>query len=162
MANPSIEGIPKRLRLLGIPSCQTLGVERFMASRPSTITAIIATEAEACLRSGQFRSLAWFSPAENRKRLCFPFKSGTRSRRSSLRHRTHYVSARAEARSKSNVGQGHAGAVACYPLPFVVVPWRAEAGYHAGTVAPTPATPNPSIEGTVKRLRLLSAPHVKR
>jgi hypothetical protein len=26
MANPSIEGMPKRLRLLGIPSCQTLGV----------------------------------------------------------------------------------------------------------------------------------------
>jgi hypothetical protein len=131
-----------------------------MASRPSTITAIIATEAEACLRSGQFRSLAWFSPAETRKRLCFPFKSGTLSRRPSLRHRTHYVSARAEARSKSNVGQGHAGAVACYPLPFVVVPWRAEAGYHAGTVAPTLATPNHSIERTAAQPLMSNVSHM--
>jgi hypothetical protein len=133
-----------------------------MASRPSTIAAIIATEAETCLRSGQFQSLAWFSLVEDRKRLYFLFESGTFSRRVSLRHCTDYFSARAEARSNSNVGQGHAGAVALHRLRFVVAPWRAGAGYHAGTVASSPAAPNPSIEGMPKRLRLLVTPHVKR
>jgi hypothetical protein len=133
-----------------------------MASRPSTVSAFIATEAETCLRSGQFRSLAWFSPAENRKRLCFLFKSGTLSQRPSLRCRHDYVGARAEARSNSNVGQGHAFAVAFHRLRVVAVPSRTSARYHAGTVASSPATPNPSIEGMHKRLRLSVTPHVKR
>jgi hypothetical protein len=133
-----------------------------MASRPSTITAIIATEAETCLRSGRFQSLAWFGPAENRKRLCFLLKSGVLFQRSYHCHRSDYVSARAEARSNSNVGRGYAGPLSFHRLRFVVVPWRATAGYHAGTVAPSPATPNPSIEGMPKRLRLLVTPHVKR
>ena len=77
-------------------------------------------------------------------------------------HRSSYVSARAEARANSNVGQGHAGFVAFCRLRFVAAMLQSNtAGYHAITVAPVP-TPNPSIEGMPKRLRLLCTPHVKR
>ena len=132
-----------------------------MTSRRSTSAANVATEARKCLRSGQFQLLVWFSPAESRKGLCFLPKSGALFQRPYHCHRNDYVSARAEARSNSNVGQGHARSVAFYRLRFVAMPWHATAGYHAGTVAPT-ATPNPSIEGMPKRLRLLCTPHVKR
>jgi hypothetical protein len=108
-----------------------------MASRRSTVTASVGTEAKHCLRSGQVELLAWFNPAEDRKGLCLLLMSGAVFRRSSLRRRNDYVSARAEARSNSNVGQGHARAVAFYWLRFVATPWRASAGYHAGTVAPS-------------------------
>jgi hypothetical protein len=133
-----------------------------MASRRATTTAKVATEAESCLRAGQFQPRAWFSPVETRKRLCFLPTSGALFQRPYHCHPNDYVSARAEARSNSNVGQGHARSVAFYRLRFVAVPRRAAAGYHAGTVAPDPATPNPSIEGMPKRLRLLCTPHVKR
>jgi hypothetical protein len=133
-----------------------------MTSRRSTNTAKVATDAENCLRSGQFQFRAWFGPAEVRKGLCFLPASGAPFQRPYRRHRNDYVSARAEARSNSNVGQGHARSVAFYRLRFVAVPRRAAAGYHSGTVAPAPATPNPSIEGMPKRLRLLVTPHVKR
>jgi hypothetical protein len=133
-----------------------------MASRHSTSVANIATEARSCLRSGQFQLRAWLSPAETRKGLCLLPKSGAVVHRSEHYHRSDYVSARAEARSNSNVGQSHAGAVAFCRFPFVAVPLLAAAGYHAGTVAFPPATPNPSIEGMHKRLRLLCTPHVKR
>ena len=77
--------------------------------------------------------------------------------------RSDYVSARAAARSNENVGQGHAGSVAFRWLGLVAAMLRlATAGYHSSTVAPSPATPNPSIEGMPKRLRLLCTPHVKR
>jgi hypothetical protein len=133
-----------------------------MASRRSTSGAKVATEAENCLRSGQVQLLAWCSPAETLKRLCLLPMSSALFRRPYYCHPNDYVSARAEARSNSNVGQGHTGSVAFYRLRFVAVPRRAAAGYHASTVAPSPATPNPSIEGMPKRLRLLCTPHVKR
>ena len=134
-----------------------------MASRRSTITASVATEARNCQRSGQLQLPAWFSSAETRKRLCLRPKSGALFHRPYDCHLNDYVSARAEARSNSNVGQGHAVVVAVYRLRLVVVPWRTNAGYHSGTVAPpSTATPNPSIEGMPKRLRLSVTPHVKR
>ena len=133
-----------------------------MPSRYSTSAANVATDASNCLRPGQFQLHAWFSPAETRKGLCFLAKSGTLFQRPYHCHRNDYVSARAEARSNSNVGQGHARSVAFYRSRFVAIPWRVAAGYHAGTVALSPATPNPSVEGTAKRLRLLSAPHLAR
>jgi hypothetical protein len=144
------------------PSCQTLGVDQYMASRRSATTAKVATEAENCLRSGQLQLRAWFRPAETLKRLCFLSTSCANLQRPYHCHPNDYVSARAEARSNSNVGQGHAGSVAFYRLRSVAAPWRASAGYHASTVALSPATPNPSIEGMPKRLRLLCTPHVKR
>jgi hypothetical protein len=133
-----------------------------MTSRRSSFTANVATEAKNGLRSGQFQFLAWFSPAEALKGLCLLLKSGAVFRRSSLSHRNDYVSGRAEARSNSNVGQGHAGAVPFRRLRFLAALRCATAGYHAGTVELTPATPNPSIEGMPKRRRLLVTPHVKR
>ena len=133
-----------------------------MASRRSTSATKVANEEENCLRSGQFQLRAWFSPAETLKRLCFLPTSSAHVRRPDYCHPNDYVSARAEARSNSNVGQGHAGPVGFYRLRFEAVPRRAAAGYHAGTVAWSPATPNPSIEGMPKRLRLLVTPHVKR
>jgi len=132
-----------------------------MARCRSTIAANVATRAQHYLRPGQFQLLASFSPAETRKRLCLLPKSGELFQQSDHCNRRDYVSARAEARSNANVGQGHARSVAFYRLRVVATPWRATAGYHAGTVPPSP-TPNPSIEGMPKRLRLLVTPHVKR
>jgi hypothetical protein len=102
-----------------------------MASRRSTSTAKVATGAETRLRSDQFQLRASLSSAETRKRLCLPPKSGPLFRRPYHCHRNDYVSARAEARSNSNVGQGHAGSVAFYRSRSVAVPRRAAAGYHA-------------------------------
>jgi hypothetical protein len=133
-----------------------------MASPCSTSVTNVATEARDSLRFGQLERLAWFSPAETQKRLCLLFKSGAFFQRPNHCHPNDYVSARAEARSNPNVGQGHTGSVAFYRLHLVAAPSRASAGYHAGTVALSPATPNPSIEGMPKRLRLLVTPHVKR
>jgi hypothetical protein len=132
-----------------------------MASRSSTTTSNVATKARDYVRSGQFQRHAWFSPAESAKRLCLLPLSGALFRQSDHCNRRDYVSDRAEARSNSNVSQGHGGSVAFYRLRFVATPCRATAGYHAGTVPLSP-TPNPSIEGTHKRLRLLRSPHVKR
>jgi hypothetical protein len=133
-----------------------------MASPCTTSVAHVATEARNCLRSGQFQFRAWFGPVEARKRLCLLLVSGARFRRPYHCHAYDYVSARAEARSNSNVSQGHTGSVASYRLRLLAAPGRTSAGYHAGTVALSPATPNPSIEGMPKRLRLLRTPHVKR
>ena len=93
-----------------------------MASGRSTITASVATEARNCLRPGRFHPLAGFSQAETRKRLCFLPTSGVLFPRPYHCHRSDYVSARAEARSNSNVGQGHAGAVAFNRFRFIAVP----------------------------------------
>jgi hypothetical protein len=133
-----------------------------MTSRLSTSVANVATESRNCIRSSQFQLRAWFSPAETRKALCLLRMSSALFQQSEHYNRRDYVSARAEARSNSNVGQGHAGSVAFYWLRFVAIPRRAAAGYHSGTVAFSTATPNPSIEGMHKRLRLLCTPHVKR
>jgi hypothetical protein len=134
-----------------------------MTSRLSTIATNVVTEVRGSLRFGQVQLLAWLSPVETRKRLCLLQVSGAPLHQSDLCHARDYVSARAEARSNSNVDQGHAGSVAFYRLRFTAVPRRATAGYDAGTVAPpSTATPNPSIEGMPKRLRLLCTPHVKR
>ena len=93
-----------------------------MPSCHSTITARVATEARDCLCSGQFQLFAWFSQAETRKRLCFLPTSGVLFPRPYHCHRSDYVSARAEARSNSNVGQGYAGAVAFNRFRFIAVP----------------------------------------
>jgi hypothetical protein len=132
-----------------------------MTSRLSTIATNVVTVARGSLRFGQVQLLAWLSPAETRKGLCLLQISGAPLHQSDLCHPRDYVSARAEARSNSNVSQGHGGFVAFYRSRFVATPCRATAGYHAGTVPLSP-TPNPSIEGTHKRLRLLRPPHVKR
>ena len=77
-------------------------------------------------------------------------------------------SARAEARARTNVGQSVG------PQPYRVGPFatareasvalprglRLELGMHS--FGPSTATPNPSVEGMAKRLRLLCTPHVKR
>jgi hypothetical protein len=102
-----------------------------MASRRSTITASVGIEAKNCPASGQSQLLAWFSPAETRKRLCLLLESATLFQRPYHCNANDYVSARAEARANSNVGQCHAGSVALYRLRFVAIPWRAAAGYHA-------------------------------
>jgi hypothetical protein len=133
-----------------------------MASRNSAGTANVAIEGRNCLRSGQFHLLAWLSPAETRKGLSLLSISGGLFPRPNHCRRNVYVSARADAQSNSNVGQGHTRPVAFHRLRHVTVSWRATAGYHSNTVALTPATPNPSIEGMPKRLRLLVTPHVKR
>ena len=145
------------------PSCQTLGVESSMASRISTSAANVATEGRNCLRSGQFQCRAWFCLVQARARLFLLSMSGGLFPRRHHCRRSDYVSARAEARANENVGQGHAGSAAFRRLGLVAAMLRlATVGYHASTVAPTPATPNPSIEGMPKRLRLLCTPHVKR
>jgi hypothetical protein len=133
-----------------------------MNSRSSATTAKVATEAESCLRSGQPQLRAWFRPAETLKSLCLLSTSSALLQRPYHCHPNDYVSARAEARSNSNAGQGHTGSVALYRLRLIAAPRRISAGYHAGMVALSPATPNPSIEGMPKRLRLLVTPHVKR
>jgi hypothetical protein len=133
-----------------------------MTSRCSTSAANIASKGGNWLCSGQLHCLAWFSPAETRKGLCFLPKPRAPFQRLYHCHRIDYVSARAEARSNSNAIQGHARSVAFKRLRFSAMLRRVTAGYHAGTVPPTPATPNPSIEGMPKRLRLLCTPHVKR
>jgi hypothetical protein len=133
-----------------------------MASRNSTSAASVATEGRNCLRSGQFHLLAWLSPAETRKGLSLLSISGGLFPRPTHCRRNVYVSARADARSNSNVGQGHTRPVAFHRLRNLAVPWRATTGYHSNMVVLIPATPNPSIEGMPKRLRLLRTPHVKR
>ena len=112
--------------------------------------------------SGQFQLRAWFSLVQARTRLCLLSMSGGFFPHPYHCHRSSYVSARAEARANSIVGQGHAGLVAFCRLRFAAaMPQSNTAGYHASTAAPVP-TPNPSIEGMPKRLRLLGTPHVKR
>jgi hypothetical protein len=132
-----------------------------MTSRLSTIATNVVTEARGSLRFGQVQLLAWLSPAETRKRFCPLQRSGAPVYQSDLCYPRDYVSARAEARANTNVGQGHGGAVAFYRSRSVETLCRATAGYHAGTVPLSP-TPNPSIEGMPKRLRLSVTPHVKR
>jgi hypothetical protein len=132
-----------------------------MTSRRATIATNVVTEARGSPRFGQVQLLAWLSPAETRKRLCLLQMSGAPLHQSDLYQPRDYVSARAEARSNSNVGQGHGGSVAFCRLRFVATPCRTTAGYHSGTVPLSP-TPNPSIEGTLSGLRPPSAPHVKR
>jgi hypothetical protein len=133
-----------------------------MRSRFPAIATNVATVARSCLRSGHVQLHAWCSPAGTLKGLCLLSMSSALFRRPYHCHRNDYVSARAEARSNPNVGQGHTGSFAFYRLRLVAAPSRTSAGYHAGTVALSPATPNPSIEGMPKRLRLLVTPHVKR
>jgi hypothetical protein len=76
-------------------------------------------------------------------------------------------SARAEARARTNVGQSvrpqpyRARMTAATRKASVALPrgLRLELGMRASV--PT-ATPNPSVEGMAKRLRLLSTPHLER
>ena len=132
-----------------------------MTSRHSIIATNVVTEARGSTRFGQVQLLASFSPADTRKGLCLLQMSRAPLHQSDLCHPRDYVNARAEARSNSNVSQRHGGTVAFYRSRFGATPCRATAAYHAGTV-PLSSTPNPSIEGTHKRLRLLRPPHVKR
>ena len=134
-----------------------------MTSGCSTSVANVATEGGNWLPPGQFQLRAWFSLVQARTRLFLLSMSGGFFPRPYHCHRSDNVSARAEARSNENLGHGHAGCVAFHRLRLVAaMPQLAATGYHASTVAPTPATPNPSIEGMPKRLRLLCTPHVKR
>ena len=133
-----------------------------MNSAPSTSVTNVTPKIGRWPHSGQFQLRAWFSLVQARTRLCLLSMSGGVFPRPYHCHRSCYVSARAEARSNANVGQGHTGLVAFCRLRFVAaMPQSNTAGYHASTVAPAP-TPNPSIEGMPKRLRLLCTPHVKR
>ena len=77
-------------------------------------------------------------------------------------------SARAEARARTNVGQS----VRLQPSPrnkpaaarrkAVALPPGLQLELGMRTYRPSNATPNPSVEGTAKRLRLSSAPHLER
>ena len=147
-----------------------------MTFRRSNSTANGAIEEQNCLRTGRVQLLAWCSPAETRKGLCLRPWSSAPSRRPYHCHPNDYVSARAEARSNSNVGQGHAGFVPLFTgsagehrqrieeMNETVPPLRSVrvGSVENRMVAAHAATPNPSIEGTHKRLRLLRPPHVKR
>ena len=147
-----------------------------MNSRRSTCTEKIATEVENSLCSGQVQLLAWCNPAETRKRLWRLPMSSALFRRPYHCHPKDYVSARAEARSNSNVGQGHTGFLPLFTGSAGEHPQRIEEmnetvpplrSVRVGSVenrmvAAHAATPNPSIEGMPKRLRLLCTPHVKR
>ena len=147
-----------------------------MACCHSTSVTKVATEAESCLRSGRVQLRAWFGPAEARKGLCILPTSGALYRRPIHCHPNDHVSARAEARSNSNVGQSHTGAAPLFTgsagehrqrieeMDETVPPLRS---VRVGSVenrmaAAHASTPNPSIEGMPKRLRLLVTPHVKR
>jgi hypothetical protein len=147
-----------------------------MTSRRSTCTEKVATEAEKSLCSGQVQLLAWCSPAEPRKRLWRLPMSSTLFPRPYHCHPNDYVSARPEARSNSNVGQGHTGAAPLFTgsagehrqrieeMNETVPPLRSVrvGSVENRMVAAHTSTPNPSIEGMPKRLRLLCTPHVKR
>ena len=142
----------------------------------STSTANAAIEEENCLRPGQALLLAWCSPAEPRKTLWLLPMPGALFRRAYHCHRNDYVSARAEARSNSNVGQSHTGSVRSFTVSPDEHGQRIEdenaslsrlrsvpvGRVESRMAAAHPATPNPSIEGMPKRLRLSVTPHVKR
>ena len=77
-------------------------------------------------------------------------------------------SARAEARARTNVGQSlgpqpyRAGTAVAAREASVALPrgLRLESGVQSS--GSSTATPNPSVEGMAKRLRLLSTPHLER
>ena len=77
-------------------------------------------------------------------------------------------SARAEARARTNVGQSvgpqpyRVGTVCATRETSVALPpgLRLELGMQSS--GSSTATPNPSVEGMAKRLRLLSTPHLER
>ena len=77
-------------------------------------------------------------------------------------------SARAEARARTNVSQ--AVGPQPYRVGLFVAPREALAALPRGlrlessmrSSGPSTATPNPSVEGMAKRLRLLSTPHLER
>jgi hypothetical protein len=77
-------------------------------------------------------------------------------------------SARAEARARTNVGQSvgpqpyRARMPAATRKSFVVLPRALRLELGMQTPISSTATPNPSVEGTAKRLRLSSAPHLER
>ena len=134
-----------------------------MTFAPSTSVTNVTTEVRSWLHFDQFQCRAWFCLVQARTRLFLLSMSGGLFPRPHHCRRSDYVSARAEARPNENVGQGHISFIAFRRLWFVAAMLRlATVGYHASTVAPSPATPNPSIEGMPKRLRLLCTPHVKR
>jgi hypothetical protein len=134
-----------------------------MISGCSTSATNVVTKARNCLRSGQFELHAWCSLVHARTSLFFLSMSGALFVCPPHCQPSSYVGARARARSNSNAGQGQAGLLAFGRFVFAAaMPRNASPGYHEGNVAPTPATPNPSIEGMPKRLRLLCTPHVKR
>ena len=147
-----------------------------MPIRRSTSAANGAIEEETFLRSGQVQFLAWCSPAVTRKRLCLLPTSGAILPQPYLCRANDYVSARAEARSNSNVAQNHTRSVPLITrstgehgqriekMSAILSPLRSVPVGPARNrmAAAHPATPNPSIEGMPKRLRLSVTPHVKR
>ena len=77
-------------------------------------------------------------------------------------------SARAEARARTNVGQSvgpqpyRARKVASARKASVALPRGLRLELDMRSFCPSTATPNPSVEGMAKRLRLLSTPHLER
>jgi hypothetical protein len=80
----------------------------------------------------------------------------------------HKSSARAEARARTNVGQSvgpqpyRARMAAATRKASVALPRGLRLEWGMQSSGSSTATPNPSIEGMPKRLRLLCTPHVKR
>ena len=136
------------------PSCQTLGVTKnqMCSSEPqSRLQAIVFNTPHMNARANlKLESVNW--KATTLRLALKEYKS----------------SARAEARARTNVAQS------VEPQPYrarmpvatrkssVALPLglRLELGMHS--FGSSTATPNPSVEGTAKRLRLLSAPHLER
>jgi hypothetical protein len=136
------------------PSCQTLGVVEPLGSEVNSSRSPVV--AASGFELAALRALGrWFSI-----RSCFVLCAKLKEFK---------VSARAVARSRANVGQSvgpqpvRVGTVRSARKSLVSLQGelRLQWGMHQSLFLQG-ATPNRSIEGTFKRLRLLPAPHVKR
>ena len=135
-------------------SCQTLGVVKALGSEVNTSRSAVAASkgpefAIPLVLGGSFST-----------RTTFVLRAKPKECK---------VSARAEARSRANVGQSvgpqppRVGTVRGSRRSSVVVQGgqRLQCSMYQ-SLSSQGATPNPSIEGMPKRLRLLCTPHVKR
>ena len=159
------------------PSCQTLGVTRNMsvklthraiASKPSTraIQCVSASAGSHVRAMPTLRSRPEERPfVAVAKVVGYSLKQATRASRNhrAKAFRAQLVPALARRRRQM--------LVSLWALPLSEsrcgLPGTVSSGSGVGSMQsvphlPTVVTPNPSIEGTVKRLRLLPAPHVKR
>jgi hypothetical protein len=136
------------------PSCQTLGVVKNHMCRSEPKPRLQAIE---------------FNTANMNARANLELVSGIwKATALRLALKECKSSARAESRARTNVGQSVGPQPYRARMPVatrkssVALPrgLRLELGMQ--TLISATATPNPSVEGTDKRLRLLSAPHLER
>jgi hypothetical protein len=136
------------------PSCQTLGVVK---------NQLCNSEPPSRLRGLGFNTPHFSARADSK--LASVIWKATVLRVALQNSRS---SARAEARARTNVGLS----VGLQPSPrskpsaarrkAIALPLGLQLELGMRTYRPSNATPNPSIEGMPKRLRLLCTPHVKR